>query len=68
MQFAIRHFMPGRVRLSIPALCRDRSLAEEMLAWLRGQSAVKGVRINYACSSLVVEYHVMHEPIVGLTL
>ena len=34
MQFAIRHFMPGRVRLSIPALTRDRTVAEETLAWL----------------------------------
>ena len=66
MQFAIRHFMPGRVRPPIPALCRDRSLAEEMLAQLRGQSAVKGARINYACSSLVVEYDVTHEPMFRL--
>ena len=56
MQFAIRHFMPGRVRLAIPALCYDRELAEEMLAWLRAQSAVISARINYACASLVVEY------------
>ncbi|HXY57648.1 MAG TPA: heavy metal translocating P-type ATPase [Methylocystis sp.] len=66
MQFAIRHFMPGRVRLSIPALCRDRDLSEETLAWLRGQSAVKGARINYDCSSLVVEYDVSHEPMFRL--
>ena len=44
MQFAIRHFMPGRVRLAIPALCYDRGLAEEMLAWLRAQSAVRAAR------------------------
>jgi cation-transporting P-type ATPase C len=62
MQFAIRHFMPGRVRLSIPALSHDRSTAEETLAWLRGQSAVKSARFNYACSSLVVEYSVDYLP------
>ena len=42
MQFAIRHFMPGRVRLWIPTLCYDMGLAEETLAWLRGQNAVRG--------------------------
>ncbi|HMK90021.1 MAG TPA: heavy metal translocating P-type ATPase [Methylocystis sp.] len=66
MQFAIRHFMPGRVRLSIPPLCRDRDLAEETLAWLRGQSAVRSARVNYACASLVVEYDVAHEPLFRL--
>ncbi|HYA81684.1 MAG TPA: heavy metal translocating P-type ATPase, partial [Methylocystis sp.] len=66
MQFAIRHFIPGRVRLSIPGLCRDRDLSEETLAWLRGQSAVKSARINYDCSSLVVEYDVSHEPMFRL--
>jgi manganese/zinc-transporting P-type ATPase C len=66
MQFAIRSFIPGRVRLYIPPLCRDRRLAEETLAWLRGQSAVKSARINYACSSLVVEYEIEHEPIFRL--
>ena len=66
MQFAIRHFMPGRVRLSIPALCYERGLAEETLAWLRRQSAVRSARINYACSSLVVEYDVAYEPMFRL--
>ncbi len=68
MQFAIRHFMPGRVRLAIPALCYDRELAEEMLAWLRAQSAVISARINYACASLVVEYEVAHEPMFRMLL
>jgi len=68
MQFAIRHFMPGRVRLAIPALCYDRELAEETLAWLRAQSAVISARINYACASLVVEYDVAHEPMFRMLL
>ena len=68
MQFAIRHFMPGRVRLWIPTLCYDKGLAEETLAWLRGQSAVRGARINYACSSLVVEYEIAFEPMFRLLI
>ncbi len=68
MQFAIRHFMPGRVRLWIPTLCYDKGLAEETLAWLRGQSAVRGARINYACCSLVVEYEIAFEPMFRLLI
>ena len=68
MQFAIRHFMPGRVRLWIPTLCYDKGLAEETLAWLRGQNAVRGARINYACSSLVVEYEIAFEPMFRLLI
>ncbi len=68
MQFAIRHFIPGRVRLSMPDLCRNRDLAEETLAWLRGQSGVKSARINYGCSSVVVEYEVAAEPLFRLLI
>jgi heavy metal translocating P-type ATPase len=63
MEFAIRHFVAGRVRLYVPALCRRRPLAEASLAWLRAQTGVKLARINYDCSSLVVEYDVAHEPL-----
>jgi cation transport ATPase len=63
MEFAIRHFVAGRVRLYVPALCRRRPLAEASLAWLRAQGGVKRARINYDCSSLVVEYDVTHEPL-----
>ena len=61
MEFAVRHFIPGRIRLCVPALCQRRSLAEAMLDWLRRQSGVKSARINYDCASLVVEYDRAHE-------
>jgi heavy metal translocating P-type ATPase len=61
MDFTIRHFMPGRMRLHIPSLCRRRSLAEASLAWLRGQVGIRGVRINYDCACLIVEYDVACE-------
>jgi manganese/zinc-transporting P-type ATPase C len=56
MQFSIRHSMEGRVRLYAPAFCRNRSLAEKTLAWLRNQDTVESARINYACSSLVIKF------------
>jgi len=56
MQFAVRHFMQGRVRLYVPELCQKRSLSEDFLTWLSAQHGVKSARVNYACASLVVEY------------
>jgi Cu2+-exporting ATPase len=68
MQFAIRHFMRGRVRIYAPALCRRRTLAEATLTWLRSHDAVRRVRINYDCASLIVEYDVAHENLLRLLL
>jgi len=61
MQFAIRHFIRGRLRISIPPHCRKRELAEATLAWLRRQDGVRLARINYDCASLVLEYDPTHE-------
>jgi Cu2+-exporting ATPase len=62
MEYSLRHSMPGRVRLSVPALGRSRGLAEKLLDWLRLQSGVRSARVNYDCASLVLEYDPAHEP------
>jgi Cu2+-exporting ATPase len=56
MDFAIRHFIPGRIRFHIPALRARRTLADKAVEFLRGQTGVRGVRFNPNCASLVVEY------------
>lgn len=56
MEYTLRHSMPGRVRLTVPALGRSRGLGERLLNWLRVQPGVRSARINYDCASLVVEY------------
>ena len=61
MELTIRHFIPGRVRLHIPALCRRKSLAEASLSWLRARNGILSARINYDCACLVVEYDVAQE-------
>lgn len=61
MQFAVRHFMKGRARLYAPDLCRNRPLAERTLGWIQRQSGVNGARINYDCSSVVIEFDPKHE-------
>jgi len=63
MDVAIRHHIPGRVRLHVPALCRRQSLAEAALDWLRAQPGVKSARVNYDCASLVVEYEAAQEEV-----
>ena len=56
MEFAIRHYIPGRVRVHAPWLCHRRTLAEATFAWLRKFPGVKTVRANYECCSVVIEY------------
>ena len=61
MDLAIRHYLPGRVRLHVPELCRKPSLADAAVAWLRGQTGIRAARLNMACASLVVEYDASRE-------
>src|SRR5215510_4918921 len=61
MELTIRHFIPGRVRLHIPSLCRRRSLAEASMTWLRARDGIRSARINYDCACLIVEYDVAYE-------
>lgn len=68
MELTVRHFMPGRVRLRIPSLCRRRTLAEAALIWLRGRPGIKSARINYDCACLIVEYDVACEPLMRTVL
>lgn len=56
MDFTIRHAIAGRIRLHAPLLAYPSRLAEQTLAWLKGQNWVKSARINYDCACLVLEY------------
>ena len=56
MEYAIRHAIPGRVRLYLPLLYQRSPLTDAVLAFLEGQSWIKSARVNYGCASLVVEY------------
>ena len=68
MEFSIRHFISGRIRLHLPSLCRKRIVAEAAVAWLQVQSGVKSARLNYACASLVIVYDVKFEPMLRMVL
>jgi heavy metal translocating P-type ATPase len=68
MEFSIRHFISGRIRLHLPSLCRKKIVAEAALVWLQAQHGVKIARLNYACASLVIEYDVKFEAMLRATL
>jgi Cu2+-exporting ATPase len=56
VKFSIAHWIPGRIRLVIPALGTPSLLATGVGSWLRAQDWVKSARINHDCASLIVEY------------
>ena len=56
MDYSIRHAIPGRMRLHIPALYQCSPLSEAVLAFLAAQRWVTRARINHGCASLVIEY------------
>ncbi|HXW28689.1 MAG TPA: heavy metal translocating P-type ATPase [Xanthobacteraceae bacterium] len=68
MEFAVRHFIPGRLRLFVPWVYRRRVLAQAMLDWLRAQRSISRARINYDCASLVIEYDTADEPLLRALL
>jgi Cu2+-exporting ATPase len=68
MEFSIRHFISGRIRLHLPALCRKHAVAEAALAWLRAQPGVKQARLNYDCACLIIEYDATFEALLRATL
>ena len=68
MEFSVRHFIPGRVRLHLPSLCRRPKLAHQALAWLNAQKGIKQARLNYACASLVIEYDRSYEGVLRATI
>jgi Cu2+-exporting ATPase len=68
MEFSVRHFISGRIRLHVPALCRKQTLAEAAVGWLEAQQGVKATRLNPACASLVVEYDPSFEGMLRATL
>jgi heavy metal translocating P-type ATPase len=56
MQFEIRHFIPGRVRLHIPVLDGGDENSALVTRVLEAQPGVTGVRVNMACASVVIEF------------
>src|SRR5271170_7879658 len=56
MEFTVRHSIPGRLRLYVPALYRQSSFSDSAVVWLQKQAGIKRVRINHDCTSLIIEF------------
>ena len=56
IEYTIKHAMPGRMRLHVPAITQLGGLAEACTRLLIKQKGVTSVRINANCASLVIEY------------
>ena len=56
MDLAVRHYIPGRIRLHVPELCRKPGLTEAALVWLRARPGIVSARVNYDCACLVLQY------------
>lgn len=54
--FEIRHQVPGRLRLHLPALRADPAFARSLPGQLRGCDGVQSVRTNPSCASLVITH------------
>lgn len=54
--FEVRHQVPGRLRLHLPALRTDSALARALPTQLRTYQGVQAVRANPACASLTITH------------
>jgi len=68
MDFSVRHFISGRIRLHLPSLCRKQRLAEAALTWLQAQQGIKSARLNFACGCLIIEYDPSFDGVLRATL
>jgi P-type Cu2+ transporter len=56
MQFSVRHWIPGRIRLHVPVLASQTPATVKVVTWLAAQKGIRSARVNHACASLVVTY------------
>ena len=56
MEYSIRHWIPGRIRLHIPAMARPGFDAAKVTGWLGTQPGINAARINAAACSLMIAY------------
>jgi len=56
VEFSVRHWIPGRIRLHIPALQRPGFKACAVTDWLAAQPGIREARVNGAAGSLLIVY------------
>lgn len=68
MDFVVRHWIPGRIRLHVPALGTPGLDTGRIESWLKSFDHVREARINRSCANLIVEYDEAHRPLVRMML
>src|ERR1700722_18520461 len=68
MQFSIRHWIPGRIRLHVPALATSPRATGKVVTWLAGQDGISSARVNGACATLVITYDEMRRALIETML
>jgi Cu2+-exporting ATPase len=56
LEYQIRHALPGRIRLFVPAIKRFETLADACVEVLKRQEGITDVRVNRTCASVVITY------------
>ena len=56
MDFSVRHAVPGRIRIHVPQLVGSSSQGDAIIDGLRRLPSIFDVRLNYASSSVAIEY------------
>jgi Cu2+-exporting ATPase len=60
VQFTVKHRIPGRLRLHVPALAKPGLAADKVTAWLAAQQGVREVRLSTGAASLAITYDEAH--------
>ena len=68
MEFSIRHWIPGRIRLRVPAVATRGLDVARIVAWLEARDGVTGVRVNIDSASLIVTYDEARRPMLQTML
>lgn len=56
MEFSVRHAVPGRIRIYVPQLLGASMEGDAIIDGLRCLPSIFNVRVNYASSSVAIEY------------
>lgn len=56
IDFEVKHAIPGRIRLHVPAINRTEGLAGACARMLEEQEGITSVRVNQASASIVINY------------
>jgi heavy metal translocating P-type ATPase len=68
MEFSVRHWIPGRIRLRVPALATRGLDVARIVAWIEARDGVISARVNTDSASLIVTYDERRRSMLQATL